>query len=421
MKNRALSLLLCLLFALGAALPASAELVTAKAPAPKSIKLNAKTRTILPGGYYKLKATIKPANASKRVTWESSDVLIASVSADGLVIANAEGRCTITATTENGMRSASCVVTVGYAYGTAKVRFFGIANSWYKYIQPLDSPRYDLDMMMESVYSQARFQGKTVKRYRKHDLTGNGIRTTLKKMATGYGIKETDVTIFYYSGHGLADVNGSPYNGALCGVDSRPGAGVKPYVTVDEVRKYLDKVPGTVIVILDSCLSGQFIERKGIVARDIRPTSADTRAFTDAWVSSLSQSKASNFVVDKALTSSAKSYKYKILAGCAPMESSFLGGFVFDSNPGRVYPVSFLTIAFWDAAVKGPSSSGYAMAGDANGDRSLSLEEAYAYVRPIVYELMQDRNSELETNDSQTVTVWPANDPFPLASYTQKQ
>lgn len=60
-----------------------------------------------------LSATVTPSNASnKQVAWSSSDAAVASVSAGGVVTANAVGTATITATTADGGKTAACSVTV---------------------------------------------------------------------------------------------------------------------------------------------------------------------------------------------------------------------------------------------------------------------------------------------------------------------
>ncbi len=61
-----------------------------------------------------LKATVLPENAlNKKVTWKSSDTKVATVDANGKVAAVAPGTATITATTEDGNKTATCMVKVG--------------------------------------------------------------------------------------------------------------------------------------------------------------------------------------------------------------------------------------------------------------------------------------------------------------------
>ena len=60
-----------------------------------------------------LKVTVTPTNATnKKVTWSSSDDKIASVDAQGVVTVVAVGTATITVTTEDGEKTATCEVTV---------------------------------------------------------------------------------------------------------------------------------------------------------------------------------------------------------------------------------------------------------------------------------------------------------------------
>ncbi|MBQ2307116.1 MAG: Ig domain-containing protein, partial [Clostridia bacterium] len=67
-----------------------------------------------------LKATVTPSNAAnKTVVWSSSSETVATVSADGVVTAVAEGSATITATTADGGFTATCAVTVTGIEGTA--------------------------------------------------------------------------------------------------------------------------------------------------------------------------------------------------------------------------------------------------------------------------------------------------------------
>ena len=77
------------------------------------LKLNWENVKLEVGESRVLTATVSPENASnKRVKWSSSDDTVASVDASGQVTAKKEGSATITATTEDGRRTATCEVTV---------------------------------------------------------------------------------------------------------------------------------------------------------------------------------------------------------------------------------------------------------------------------------------------------------------------
>lgn len=87
--------------------------VTVKAVAVKSVKLNKTSANINVGSTLSLKATVNPTNATnKAVTWKSSNPSVASVSANGTVKGLKAGTVTITCTTKSGSKVAKCTVTV---------------------------------------------------------------------------------------------------------------------------------------------------------------------------------------------------------------------------------------------------------------------------------------------------------------------
>ncbi len=78
------------------------------------IKLNRYSAKILIGTTTKLKATIKPKNATiRKVTWKSSNPYVATVSSSGRVVGIAPGTAKIIATAKDGSKKkATCYVTV---------------------------------------------------------------------------------------------------------------------------------------------------------------------------------------------------------------------------------------------------------------------------------------------------------------------
>ena len=76
------------------------------------VKLDKTTLSLFEGATAQLNATVLPENASdKSVKWESSDTSVATVE-NGKVTAVKEGQATITVTTKDGGKTASCTVTV---------------------------------------------------------------------------------------------------------------------------------------------------------------------------------------------------------------------------------------------------------------------------------------------------------------------
>ncbi len=78
----------------------------------ESVTLSKETATVAVGNQVTLTATVLPENAdNKKVTWSSDKESVATV-ANGVVTGVAAGTATITATTVDGAKTASCVVTV---------------------------------------------------------------------------------------------------------------------------------------------------------------------------------------------------------------------------------------------------------------------------------------------------------------------
>ena len=79
----------------------------------QSVSLDRESAELETGETVTLVATISPAGAvNKNVSWSSSNEAVATVDADGKVTAVAAGTATITVTTEDGAKTATCAVTV---------------------------------------------------------------------------------------------------------------------------------------------------------------------------------------------------------------------------------------------------------------------------------------------------------------------
>ncbi|MBR1630177.1 MAG: Ig-like domain-containing protein [Lachnospiraceae bacterium] len=87
--------------------------VTVKPISVSSVSLDKKTSSIVKGKIFTLKATVSPSDATnKNVTWKSSNTKIATVSSKGVVKGVKAGTTTITVTTKDGKKTASCKVKV---------------------------------------------------------------------------------------------------------------------------------------------------------------------------------------------------------------------------------------------------------------------------------------------------------------------
>jgi hypothetical protein len=87
--------------------------VNAAVPAT-SVSVSPTTKAFTSKTTQQLTATILPTTAVKTVTWESNNMAVATVGADGVVTAVGNGSATITVTTASG-KTATCAVTVSIA------------------------------------------------------------------------------------------------------------------------------------------------------------------------------------------------------------------------------------------------------------------------------------------------------------------
>jgi len=101
--------------------------VSAATVSVTGVTLNKNTTSIAYGGTEQLTATVAPADATnKNVTWSSSDESKATVSTSGLVTAVSAGTATITVTTQDGSKTATCDVAVTLNItGTWEISFDG--------------------------------------------------------------------------------------------------------------------------------------------------------------------------------------------------------------------------------------------------------------------------------------------------------
>lgn len=127
--KKALFISLCALLLAGTGCKKNAEpephkvIVTSVSVKPSSLSLKV-------GETAQLTATVTPVNADNdNVNWSSSDNSVATV-ADGLVTAVKEGSATITVTTIDGGKTATCTVTVNSAIPAYEAVDLGLSVKW---------------------------------------------------------------------------------------------------------------------------------------------------------------------------------------------------------------------------------------------------------------------------------------------------
>ena len=206
-----------------------------------------------------------------------------------------------------------------------------------------------------------------------------GIRDAIQSLQDA--VDADDIVLFYFAGHGTYGEDLSPLDEVdgldeyICPWDATPEASTS--IRDDELEAWLDALPCTKVVILDTCFSGGFIRENEMTTRTMpgRPK-ADLEGS-----------------VDRDLAKPG----YIILASCEydeySYESTSLGHGVF---------TYFL--------LQGMASNPFPA--DADGDHMISAEEGYFYAAPLTtaYSPLQhprlhddDASSEVELGCDQTV------------------
>ena len=208
-----------------------------------------------------------------------------------------------------------------------------------------------------------------------------------KKAAILNAIKSTyadamdnDVSLFYYSGHGVDAGGNDTYQGALVPIDEN-------YITMQELAAELSKVRGRVVVILDSCMSGAAIEPKSAqsTANGADPIEDVSEAFYESAVEAFSgyyldaedgepasntrmgEFRKSKFIVITAASAYRSSYEGKF-DGSGYYQGAFTAAFI--KGLGCKYP-------------KGNYSG--SMPADTDSNNKVTLYEIYKYAHDQAY------------------------------------
>lgn len=187
---------------------------------------------------------------------------------------------------------------------------------------------------------------------KKLNLTASQI---LSNISTAFQrAKANDVSLFYYSGHGASDY------GWLCGVDSGN------YVTIDQLRTALDKIPGKKIVILDSCYSGMAIG-KGVSDDIVFASEKEAfQAINESIIATFSAASKANLATSK----------YYVITACSKVQTS--SEVSYSGNGKRIG--AFTSQMLYGCGLHAYDNSVIsALYADANGDKDLTLHEVYTY------------------------------------------
>ncbi|MEG2315579.1 MAG: Ig-like domain-containing protein [Clostridia bacterium] len=233
------------------------------------------------------------------------------------------------------------------------------------------------------------------------NLSKSGIFNAIQ--STFAGASSEDVSLFYYGGHGANSVDNN-VRGALYLTSSE-------YLTGAELANALNKVPGTVIVILESCFSGNTIW-DGTRARTLtpEPTDEDLSGFNHSMINAFSA-----YGRAAARSGELRTQKFHVLTTAAQNQN----GLEFQYNNGVGFGLLTRGLAQCAGYLFIDANKGYQWAGsfvaDEDGDGCITVAEAYSCAKPLVknwaYNTIVGGKPQAHTQD---VQVWPSNSTQPL-------
>jgi len=207
--------------------------------------------------------------------------------------------------------------------------------------------------------------------------------------STFSGADENDISYFYFSGHG--DYTGVFTTSYICPTDT---IDANSMISINELESALSAIPGTKVVILDSCFSGGFI---GKGKEKITISKEDLASFNDSIINTFSQSQSRGLLATN---------QYKVLTASHYDQSSyeFPGPLLL---PEDDKPFALFTAAFCIGC-------GYADGiyyADTDVNTKVSLEEEYIFI--VDYEDWFFSGVDIRQN----VQVYPDNSNFTIIEY----
>ena len=223
---------------------------------PESIALDATEATIGVGELYPLNPRVLAQDGTEipglAYTVSSSDESVASVGEDGVVQGLNPGSATVTVAVSNGVQ-ASCSVTV-IERETDKVNYRLFAA--YSYHDSLPFVKRNSESMV-NVFRRSNIDGQSYET----KVLGNPSKSSILSGISQFfrDTDDNDVSIVYFCSHGHNNKSSySSYRLSLKGYDSNKN-NTKYYLTSKEIFNSIQAIRGNVILILDSCYSGTFI------------------------------------------------------------------------------------------------------------------------------------------------------------------
>lgn len=205
------------------------------------------------------------------------------------------------------------------------------------------------------------------------NLTADGILAAIHDTFAQGTVKEQDVSLLYYSGHGLE-------NGSLLGLDLEE-------LTMSSLHQALDVIPGRKILILDCCYSGKYIPQGLMTRRSEVSTSAEQ--FNASVIAEFASNKLRT--MRSGMPTDARDYF--ILTACAADELSW------ESKKGIRHFGVFTRYLSMGLGYDERDEVECDRFADADNDGVITIKELYDYSKKEV--------AALNTPDKQNVQVFP--------------
>lgn len=312
--------------------------------------------------------TVLPPYAGNQTAFlASSDENILSVSPSGMLVGVSPGTAVVTVTTEEGAYEDTMSVTVGEPEPVYRALTVGIAT------YENERERTGCINTTQGMADALSRSGEGYLTEMRLDLTKGELFRAIDESFRG--AVENDVSLFYINCHGGMTAN-------TAWLEMRYGS----KVTAMELEQALRKIPGTVIVIIDCCQSGAFLD-----------ASAGESLFATQMIS--------QFTGESAGKSAFASSKYKLLVSSSASQNSYRmasSSPATEQNMSTVFARSLTEGLGWNL-IKDKKAS---MKADIDNNRQISLHEAWLYT------MKRTMGYLSKSTARQTVDVWPRGDTF---------
>ena len=207
-----------------------------------------------------------------------------------------------------------------------------------------------------------------------------GRSAILRAIQTAFANADSnDVSLFYYSGHGDSDYG--TYSGAL----SLPGTSQSDSIMkLNDLAAALKKVPGRVVVLLDSCgsgaavssVTGQVGAAEGESPAEEQIYDFDPDTFNESVISAFASADDGNSMMSSKYRDLVVKNKFYVITASKVYENS--QDLYLDYVWGSAFSRGIVTgggYSYYNSSYSG------SMPADTNKNKSVTLEEMYAYAR----------------------------------------